>query len=64
MGRLTGIGIPDFDAKQCDGKIRGGYSLIAVHTDDSGLKNEAENIFKNAGAEDIKATSREDAPMI
>lgn len=57
VGGLAGIGIPDFDAKQSDGKIRGDYSLIAVHIDDSGLK-------RNAGAEDIEVASREDAPMI
>src|SRR5688572_6496983 len=34
-GALVGMGIPEFEAKRYEGKIREGNILISVHTDDS-----------------------------
>src|SRR5512141_746175 len=33
-GALVGFGIPEYEAKQYEGKIRKGNMLISVHTDD------------------------------
>jgi len=57
-GALIGMGIPEFEAKQYEGKIRGGNALISVHSEDSDEVARAKEIFKAAGAEDI-ATSTE-----
>lgn len=57
IGGLVGLGIPEYEAKLYDGKIRGGNVLISVHTDNSDQAGIAKDIYKNAGAEDIKSTS-------
>ncbi len=55
-GALVGMGIPEYEAKQYEGKIKGGNILISVHTDDSDQRALAKEIFVKAGAEDIKTT--------
>lgn len=55
-GALVGMGIPEFEAKQYEGKVKGGNILISVHTDDSAQRAKATEIFKKAGAVDIKTT--------
>ena len=57
IGALVGMGIPEYEAKLYDGKIRGGNVLISVHTDNSDRVKAAKDIYKNAGAEDINSTS-------
>lgn len=34
-GSLIGIGIPEYEAKRYEGRIKGGGILISVHCDDS-----------------------------
>src|ERR1700692_3524192 len=34
-GALVGMGIPEFEAKKYEGKVKSGSSLISVHSDDS-----------------------------
>lgn len=55
-GALVGMGIPEYEAKQYEGKIQGGNILISVHTDDSDQRALAKEIFEKEGAEDIKTT--------
>jgi hypothetical protein len=59
-GALVGLGIPEYEAKRYEGKLKAGKILISVHSDDSKETSRAEAIFKAAGAEDI-ATSGEAA---
>jgi hypothetical protein len=58
IGALVGLGIPEYEAKRYEGKIRQGNVLIAVHTENSDERDRVEDIFEEAGAEDI-ATSTE-----
>jgi hypothetical protein len=55
-GALIGLGIPEYEAKRYEGKIREGNILISVHSDDSDETREAKEIFKQAGAKDISST--------
>lgn len=57
-GALVGMGIPEYEAKQYEGKIREGNILISVHSDNSTETDRAKTIFQKAGAHDI-ATSGE-----
>jgi uncharacterized membrane protein len=57
IGGLVGMGIPEYEAKRYDGKIRGGSALISVHTESSDSEKVAKDIYKRAGAEDINSTS-------
>ena len=52
-GALIGFGIPEYEAKRYEGKIKEGNLLISVHTDNSSERERAKTIFEEAGAEDI-----------
>jgi len=56
-GALVGLGIPEYEAKRYEGKVKGGGILISVHTDNSDEVQRAKDIFKQTGAQDISATS-------
>jgi hypothetical protein len=56
-GGLVGLGIPEYEAKRYEGRIKGGSILLSVHADDSKWTDKAERILKDTGAEDISSTS-------
>src|SRR5580693_3638594 len=56
-GGLIGLGIPELEAKRYEGKIKDGNVLLSVHTADSEEISRAKDIFDEAGAQDICATS-------
>jgi hypothetical protein len=56
-GALIGLGIPEYEAKRYEGKIREGNVLISVHTENSQERTRAKQIFERAGAEDIADTA-------
>ena len=55
-GALIGLGIPEYEAKRYEGKIKGGNALISVHTTSSEAIGQAKEIFERAHAEDISST--------
>lgn len=61
-GALVGMGIPEYEAKRYEGKLREGNLLISVHTDNSAEVKRAKEIFKNGGAEDISSTGESTPP--
>jgi hypothetical protein len=56
-GALVGFGIPEYEAKQYEGKVKNGNILISVHTEDSKERNAAREIFERSRAEDIASTA-------
>ncbi len=58
-GGLIGLGMPEFEAKQYDAKIRGGNLLISVHTEDNEARKRAKEILERHNASDIAATGEE-----
>jgi len=61
-GALIGMGIPEFEAKRYEGRIKEGNYLISVHTEDSTQRGKAKEIFERAGAEDISSAGESSAP--
>ncbi len=57
IGGLVGMGIPEFEAKRYDAKVRDGNILISVHTDDRQQRAAAKEIFERGGADDISTGS-------
>jgi uncharacterized membrane protein len=55
-GALIGLGIPEFEAKRYEGKIKGGSALISVHAKKGEAIDQAKEIFEQANAEDISST--------
>lgn len=56
-GALVGMGIPEYEAKRYEGKIKAGNILISVHTENSDETKRAKEIFEQAGAQDISSSS-------
>ena len=52
-GALIGMGIPEYEAKRYEGKVKDGNILVSVHTEDSIERDRAKEIFTRAGADDI-----------
>jgi hypothetical protein len=52
-GALIGMGVPEYEAKTYEGKVREGNILIAVHTDTSEEAARAREIFSDEKAESI-----------
>ena len=59
IGALVGLGIPEYEAKRYEGKVRSGNILISVHTDNAYERTRAKSIFERANAEDISITGEE-----
>lgn len=55
-GALVGLGIPEYEAKRYEGRIKRGGILLSVHCDDSDWTKRAKNILEQTGAEDIAST--------
>lgn len=55
-GALIGLGIPEYEAKRYEGKVKSGGILISVHTEDSDEAKRAKEVFERAGAQDISTT--------
>lgn len=54
-GALIGMGIPEYEAKRYEGRIKKGGILLSVHADDRDWKNKGKDILEHTGAEDIGA---------
>lgn len=60
-GSLVGMGIPEFEAKRYEGKVKNGNILISVHAQNSTDADRAKRLLASAGAIDI-ATASEASP--
>jgi hypothetical protein len=56
-GALVGMGIPEYEAKRYEEKVKGGSVLIAVHSEDADETSRAKKVFEDAKAEDISSSS-------
>ena len=57
VGALVGMGIPEYEAKRYEGRVKRGGILLSVHCDDHDWVKRGEEILKRTGAEDISSTS-------
>lgn len=60
-GALIGMGIPEFEAKRYEGRIKEGGILLSVHCDDSKWTKRAKQILEHTGADDITSTGEASA---
>jgi hypothetical protein len=52
-GALVGMGVPEYEAKRYEGRVKEGGILISVHADSSDAVSRAKSVFEKAGAKDI-----------
>jgi hypothetical protein len=55
-GAMIGLGIPEYEAKRYEGRLKKGAILLSVHCDTSDQIKKAKEILKNTAAEDISST--------
>ena len=60
-GALIGMGIPEFEAKRYEGRIKEGGILLSVHCDDSEWTKKAKQILEHSGAQDVTSTGEASA---
>jgi hypothetical protein len=56
LGGLIGIGIPEYEARRYEGRVRDGGNLLSVHCDNSEWTELAKEILGRTGARDISST--------
>src|SRR5216684_2536294 len=56
IGALVGMGIPEYEAKRYEGRVREGGILLSVHCDNSDWVSRAKEILKRTGAQDVAST--------
>jgi uncharacterized membrane protein len=61
-GALVGLGIPEYEAKRYEGKIKEGNILISVHSENSDEVTRAKDIFERHGAHDVSYTEEKGVP--
>jgi hypothetical protein len=55
-GALIGMGIPEYEAKRYEGRVKEGGILLSVHCDDSNWTKRAKEILERTGAQDVSST--------
>jgi Protein of unknown function (DUF3341) len=55
-GALVGMGIPEYEAKRYEGRVKDGGILLSVHSDTPDEVKTAKEILERTGARDISAT--------
>jgi hypothetical protein len=56
-GALLGMGIPEYEAKRYEGRVKDGGILLSVHCDDSEWTKRAKQVLEHTGAQDVSSTS-------
>jgi hypothetical protein len=70
-GSLIGMGIPEYEAKRYEGRVKNGGILLSVHCDSSDWTKKAKEILERSGAQDVSSTGeasadyqKTDKPMV
>ena len=59
VGALVGMGIPEYEAKRYEGRVKNGGVLLSVHCATSEEIKRAKEVLKNTGADDISSAGEE-----
>jgi hypothetical protein len=57
VGALVGMGIPEYEAKRYEGRVKNGGTLLSVHCDTAEEIKRAKDMLTSSGADDISSTS-------
>ena len=56
IGALVGMGMPEYEAKRYEGRVRAGGILLSVHCDNADWVKRAKQILQETGAEDMASS--------
>src|SRR5690606_275095 len=57
VGALVGMGVPEYEAKRYEGRVKGGGTLLSIHCDSAEQIDRARHLLSGAGATDVSSTS-------
>jgi hypothetical protein len=60
-GGLIGLGIPEYEARRYEGRVKSGGTLLSIHCDNSEWVKRAKDVLERTGAEDISSTTESSA---
>jgi hypothetical protein len=60
-GALIGLGIPEYEAKRYEGRVKEGGILLSVHSDNSEWTRKAKDVLERTGAQDIASAGEASA---
>src|SRR6202142_581193 len=60
IGALVGMGIPEYEAKRYEGRVKDGGVLLSVHCASSDDISRAKDLLKQTGAEDIASAGEKE----
>jgi hypothetical protein len=60
-GALIGMGIPEYEAKRYEGRVKKGGILLSVHSDNSEWTRKAKEILERTGAQDVSSAGEASA---
>jgi hypothetical protein len=63
VGALVGLGIPEYEAKRYEGRVKDGGVLLSVHCNTSDDIKRAKEILKATSAEDIASSGESSADV-
>src|SRR5437764_1168709 len=61
VGALVGMGIPEYEAKRYEGRVRQGGVLVSVHADNSDWVKRAKDLLRDTGAQDVSSSGEASA---
>jgi len=61
VGALVGMGMPEYEAKRYEGRIRDGGMLLSVHCDSSDEVGRAKDVLEAAGGQDVSSAGEKAA---
>jgi hypothetical protein len=50
------MGIPEYEAKRYEGRVKEGGILLSVHSDNSDWTKKAKTVLERTGAEEVSST--------
>jgi hypothetical protein len=60
-GALIGMGIPEYEAKRYEGRVKKGGILLSVHSDGPEWTKKAKEILERTGAQDVSSSGEASA---
>ena len=64
LGALIGMGLPEYEARRFEGRIKQGGILLSVHCDDAEWVKTAKHLLTNTGASDVASASEAHADFM
>ena len=63
-GALIGLGIPEYEAKRYEGRVKSGGILLSVHSDNSDWTRKAQDVLERTGTQDIASAGEAGAAFM